>query len=90
MAPVRAAAWFNSISRLGIHPPFFIVHDLGLLFTAPQGAAGWTIAPNAAALAQIAPPPPVRNMLREYTDLLHHIASSDVVEKVAGWRSSQA
>ncbi len=86
MAPVRAAAWFNSISRLGIHLPLFVVHDLGLLLTAPRGAAGWKIGANAAALAQIAPPQPVRNLLGEYANLLTKISTSDVIEKVAGWR----
>ncbi len=86
MAPVRAASWHNSISRLGIHLPLFVVHDLGILFTAPRGAAGWTIAPNAAALAVIAPPPPIRAVLREYAELLRNIADSEVVEKISGWR----
>ncbi len=86
MAAVRAASWFNAISRMGIHLPFFVVHDFGLLFTTTRGAAGWTIGPRAAALAQIAPPDAVRTLLREYEILLRTIAESDVVEKVSGWR----
>lgn len=86
MAVIRAAAWHNAISRLGIHLPFFIVHDLGLLLTTPRGASGWTLGPRAHSLARIAPPPPVKRLLDKYVELLENIASSDVVEKVSGWR----
>lgn len=86
MAPVRAASWWNSIAKLGIYLPFFVVHDLGLLFTAPRGAAGWSIARREAAVAQLSPPAQVRNLLDSYRNLLEKIAGSDVVEKVAGWR----
>jgi hypothetical protein len=86
MAPVRAAAWFNAISRLGIHLPFFVVHDLGLLFTTPHGVAGWTIARRAAAIAQIAPPNAVRGLLDEYAALLRNVAGADAAQKISGWR----
>lgn len=86
MAMVRAAAWSNSIGRLGIHVPLFVIHDLGILFTMPRGTAGWTIAPRAASLAQINAPPQVRQLLQQYTELLANIAESEVVEKVSGWR----
>lgn len=86
MAAVRAASWHNAIARLGIYLPLFVVHDIGILFTTPRGAAGWTLSPRAAALAQIAPSRPARELLQEYVALLRNIASSEVVEKVAGWR----
>lgn len=86
MAPVRAAAWWNSIAKLGIYLPLFVVHDLGQLFTAPRGAAGWTLARREADIAQIAPPPAVRDLLDRYRNLIERIAGSDVVDKVAGWR----
>lgn len=86
MAPVRAAVWFNTISRLGIHLPLFVVHDIGLLFTTPRGPTGWALAPRRAALARIHPPPPIRGLLDQYALLLGKLASSEVVDKVAGWR----
>lgn len=86
MAPVRAAAWFNAIARLGIQLPLFLVHDFGQLFTAPRGVSGWTVAPRAAALARIAPPPPVRSLIEQYAELLHRVADAEVVEKLAGMR----
>jgi hypothetical protein len=86
MAPVRAAVWWNAISRLGIHLPLFVVHDLGLLLTTPRGPTGWTLAPRRAALARIQPPPAVRVLLDQYLELLRNLSTSEVVEKVAGWR----
>ena len=29
MALIRAAAWHNSLARMGLHLPLFVVHDLG-------------------------------------------------------------
>ncbi len=86
MAAIRAAAWCNSMARLGIHLPLFVVHDFGVLFTTPRGTAGWRIAPRATALAQIRPPAAVTPLLEKYVQLLHNVAGSEVVEKVSGWR----
>lgn len=86
MAAVRAAAWHNAISRLGIHLPLFVVHDLGILFTTPRGAAGWTLRARETSLARVAPPQTVRPLITEYVALLRKIANSEVIEKVSGWR----
>ncbi len=86
MAPVRAAGWYNTISRLGIYLPLFVVHDVGQLFTATRAVGGSVIAPRPDALARIAPPQHVRNLLEQYAELLANIAESEVVEKAAGWR----
>jgi len=86
MAPVRAAGWFNTISRLGVHLPLFVVHDIGQLFTATRAVGGTVIAPRADQLARIAPPGHVRALLEEYGRLLHNIADSEVVEKATGGR----
>ena len=86
MATVRAAVWFNSIARLGIHLPLFVVHDLGLMLTTPRGPTGCSLGPRRAALARIQPPPSARAVLDQYLDLLRNLSSSEVIEKVAGWR----
>src|SRR5690606_23447479 len=86
MALVRSAMWFNAISRLGIHLPLFLVHDLGLLLTTPRGPTGWSLGPRRAALARIQPPPSARGLLDQYLELLRNVSGSEVVEKVAGWR----
>ncbi len=86
MAMVRAAAWFNSVSRLGIHLPLFLVHDLGCLLTNLPGAAGYTIGAHEAALVQIAPQPASMASLERYKRLLQNLADSEIISKLAGWR----
>jgi hypothetical protein len=86
MATVRAAAWHNTISRLGLHLPLFLIHDLGLLLTAPVGAGGVSIAPRESMLADIGVGAELRGVLRQYQGLLETLASSEVVEKAASWR----
>lgn len=36
MMIVRALKWYKDLARLGVHIPFFVVHDLGLLYSAPR------------------------------------------------------
>jgi hypothetical protein len=36
MMVVRALRWYRDLARLGLHLPFFIVHDVGLLYAAPK------------------------------------------------------
>lgn len=86
MAAVRAASWHNAMGRLGIHLPLFVIHDVGLLLTTPRGPAGWTLGARAASVAQIAPPRQILDLLDQYETLLENLASSEVVEKVSGWR----
>ncbi|HVK75068.1 MAG TPA: hypothetical protein VM734_17185 [Kofleriaceae bacterium] len=86
MALVRAAAWSNAIARLGIHLPLFVIHDLGVLLTAPRGTGGWTIRAREDQLAQIAPPAQARGLLDEYRRLITNVSASEVIEKLAGMR----
>lgn len=85
MALVRAAAWSNAIGRLGIKLPLFLVHDLGVLLTAPRGGGGWTIR-TTDNLAQLGGPRDARASLDGYRRLITSVASSEVVEKLAGLR----
>ncbi len=36
MLVMRALRWYRDLARLGIHLPFFMVHDFGLLYAAPK------------------------------------------------------
>ncbi len=91
-AAVRAAAWSNRLTRLGLHVPLFIVHDLGLLLTAPErsgGGAGGNsvhIAAVEALLAKLALPAELRPTLTQYELLLKAVASSEVAQKASSWR----
>ncbi len=86
MARVRAASWFNSMSRLGVYLPLFVVHDLGCLLTSQPGPSGYRIASPGANLAQMSAPAPVLASLARYEKLLQTIASSEVIVKLSGWR----
>jgi hypothetical protein len=89
MALVRAAAWHNTIGRLGLHLPLFVVHDLGLLLTAPLGGGGVTIGPRDELATLAAAPaigPAELQLARQYQSLLETLATSEVVEKAASWR----
>ncbi len=85
MVDVRSAAWFNAATRLGIHLPLFIIHDLGALLTTGPGVSGYEIHSHSA-LAELSPPPRAMTLLRDYEDLLQRFAESEVVQKLAGWR----
>src|SRR3954447_15119339 len=86
MAAVRAAAWSNIMGRLGVHLPLFVVHDVGLLLTAPRGAAGVQLGPREPLLAAVGLGDETRALLRQYGALLATIAASEVVEKATSWR----
>ena len=36
MMIVRAVRWYRDLAKLGLHLPFFMVHDFGLLYAAPK------------------------------------------------------
>ena len=84
MVGVRAAAWHNALVKLGLPLPLFVVHDLGLLLSAPAGTL--TIGPREAALDAVRMTPDARNLLGRYGSLLEQIASSELVQKAASWR----
>ncbi|MCE9577755.1 MAG: hypothetical protein K8W52_31770 [Deltaproteobacteria bacterium] len=86
MALVRAASWTNALGRLGLHLPLFVVHDLGVLFTAPRGPGGWIIRTRDAQLAQLGPSAASRTAIEAYRRMLETIAGSEVTEKLAGAR----
>jgi hypothetical protein len=86
MSIVRAAAWANRLGRLGLHLPLFIVHDVGLLFTAPRGPGGLGLGADESLLAALGLPSEARALLGQYESLLQTISHSDVVEKATAWR----
>ena len=83
MIALRAAAWHNAALRLGLPLPLFVVHDVGLLLTAPPGT--YTIAPHAI-LDGLALPPEARALLAGYGQLLETIADSEVMQRASSWR----
>src|SRR5512140_3255519 len=86
MALVRAAAWCNSLMRMGVHLPLFVIHDLGVMLSMSRGAGGYTLRPREAQLARINMPATAKPQLDQYRRLLENIAGSEVTERLAGLR----
>jgi hypothetical protein len=86
MAAVRAAAWANRMSRLGVNLPLFVVHDLGILLTAARGTAGMTLSANEGLLNATGLPDDARALLRQYSALIQTISASELVERATAWR----
>jgi hypothetical protein len=84
MAAVRAASWANTMSRLGIHLPLFVVHDVGLILTAPR--SGMQLGPKEPLLAALGLTDETRALLKQYATLLSTISMSEVVERSTSWR----
>jgi len=86
MANVRAAAWSNSLSRMGVHLPLFVIHDIGVMLSMTRGTGGYTLRGREAQLARINVPAATKPQLDQYRRLLENIAASEVTERLAGLR----
>jgi hypothetical protein len=85
MALVRAAAWANTMGRLGIYLPLFIVHDVGLILTSSR-RGGVEIGPNEASLQAIGASAELRGLCQQYQTLLQMLAASEVAERAGSLR----
>jgi hypothetical protein len=74
------------MGRLGVHLPLFIVHDLGILLTAPKGASGIVVGPSEPLIGALGLPDDARALLKQYGALVATVASSEVAEKASAWR----
>jgi len=75
MMIVRALRWYRDLARLGLHLPFFMVHDLGLLLAAPRDQLLIGARP---AMSSIGTRSPILLELhRSYSDLVDEIAQSE-------------
>src|SRR3954466_2895156 len=86
MALVRAAAWSNSLMRMGVHLPLFLIHDVGVMLSMSRGTGGYALRPREAQLARISVPPGAKPQLDQYRRLLENIAASEVPARLAGPR----
>jgi len=76
MVMVRAAAWHNTLMRLGVNLPLFVVHDLGVILSG-QGQVSVESVHQ-----EVADPRAVAS----YAKLLASIAESELAEGVSAWR----
>src|SRR5258705_7987690 len=86
MAIVRASAWSNSLARMGVHLPLFLVHDIGVMLSLSRGAGGYVLRPRESQLARVQLPANIKPQLDQYRRLLDNIATSEVTERLAGLR----
>ncbi len=79
---LRAVRFHDGLTRLGLAVPFFVAHDLGLLFAAPHGqleVGPRAEVPRQPALVQLAP---------SYAALIQEIADSEATRRAAELRLS--
>ncbi len=88
MLLVRAIKWHQDLERLGLALPLFVVHDLGLLFTAPSDQVD--VRPRAAASALLSPasrhegepnPSPLAVLHADYLKLIEEIAETEAARR---------
>ena len=84
MMVVRAIRWYRDLARLGLHIPFFIVHDFGLLYAAPKEQL--ELGPRAGLDAVMARVPGAAEMLGTYRSVLGEVSQSDASSRARGLR----
>jgi hypothetical protein len=74
MLVVRAARWWRDLARLGVHVPFFVAHDVGLLFAAPREQT--ELAARAGAEAAIGRAAGLKELVVGYRNLVAEISQT--------------
>jgi hypothetical protein len=85
MLSVRAAQWRNSLSRIGLPIPFWLVHDVGLMLIHPVAAPA-----KRRGLDKLNLPIDVNAALEGWRETLIEIAATEMVEKARAWKLSDA
>ncbi len=84
MMIVRAIRWYRDLARLGLHIPFFIVHDFGLLYAAPKEQL--EIGPRLGIDAVLARVPRASEVLETYRSVLGEVSQSDASARARSLR----
>lgn len=84
---LRAATWHNLLHRLGLHLPYVIVHDFGVLFSYDSSDVG-EIGVDAAALSKAGVHADFAARLQDYAELISKLSQSEVVRRARSWRLS--
>jgi len=85
-ARLRAAGWFNLVHQLGIHVPYPVVHDLGLLFTVRRTSASAAIEANRPAMQAAGVPDELVEIVDEVARFFEVLAASEVVRRCQTWK----
>ncbi len=83
MLSLRAATWRNTLTRVGLPIPFWVVHDLGILTVAEPRAAPIEERPFMGAIGLS---PQARAGVAAWRATLEEIARSEVIERARQWR----
>lgn len=85
MADLRAAHWFNTLAKVGLAAPYWLVRDLGLLMVQGMDQVAFVPRYRSDQLRLGAAEDQAREFYRE---TLREISESEVLEKARQWRLS--
>src|SRR4051812_11533470 len=86
MMIVRAVRWYRDLARLGLHLPFFLVHDFGLLYAAPKEQL--EIGARLGVDGVVGRAPRASELLSGYRSVLGEIAQSEASSRARSMRLS--
>jgi hypothetical protein len=86
MMIVRALRWYRDLARLGLHLPFFMVHDVGLLYASPKEQL--EIGPRPGSDAMIAKIARGAELVATYRSIVGEIAQSEASARARSMRLS--
>ncbi len=86
MMVIRAIRWYRDLARLGVHLPFFLVHDVGLLYAAPKEQL--EIGPRAGLESVLGRTPRLAELTTSYREVLGEIAQSEASARARTMRLS--
>ena len=84
MLVLRAARWWHDLARLGVRLPFFVVHDLGLVYAAARDQIELGVRPGADAAALHVPG--LSDLLATYRGIVGEVAQSGTTERARSMR----
>jgi hypothetical protein len=86
MMVLRAVRWYRDLARLGLHLPFFLVHDFGMLYAAPKEQLD--IGPRPGVDAVLARVPRSQELLGVYRGVLGEVSQSEASARARTMRLS--
>src|SRR5262249_5092069 len=86
MMIVRAVRWYRDLARLGLHLPFFLVHDFGVLYAAPKEQLEIGARPGLDAV--VGHVPRATELLQTYRSVLGEISQSEASSRARSMRLS--
>jgi hypothetical protein len=86
MMVVRALRWYRDLARLGVNLPFFVVHDVGLLYAAPREQLAMGLRGGAAMTLE--KQPRLLELHKTYQSIIDEIGQSEASARARSMRLS--